>query len=843
MPQTKSHVLPLQTPSLTDSGFNSSFLMNGAKETIDIQRFNKPNAILPGDYLVDLLVDKRKLGRAQVTFKNIGSDKDNVHPCISRKLLKMVSVNFDTLSVKKIKKIDDTSETCLILSELIPQASTQFDISKLQLGMNIPQANLLNVPKDYVDPELWNDGVPAVLVEYTANYNQNQSKDNFGSKNGFLGLRTGANYGSWRLRHTGNLTYNNAVETTTRYTYIDSYLQRSIPPLKRKLVLGDTNSDGRVLDSFPVRGFVLASDDRMLPPSQRGYAPTIHGAAFTNALVQIRQNNSILYETNVSPGPFSINDLYTARSEADLEVIVTEADGRILSYTVPYASAPAALREGTFRYSVVAGKYRDTTLAHTPYLAQGVLQYGLTSFVTAYGGGIVSDNYNSGTGGVALNTDIGTLGIDATYSSVHFENSESLSGESLHLNYSTAIFTTETNIGVAAYHFATRNFFTLPHATQLLDLDKKGNRIDITSIPKERNRLQIVLNQNLWDYGTIFLAGSSHNYWDRSGSDYQYQLGYSQTFGRISLNPSASRVYSEQTNIWKNNYMTTVSIPIGQDAKAFSSTSFNYNDVTRASTLNQSIAGIYGDRNQLTYNVGASYADAGINSTEQNSTVTNGNISYIASSAALNASASMSQDYHQGSVGMSGTMIGYNGGLVLSSSRIANSTVGIIEAKDAVGAKVLNGTNVEINASGLAIVPNMSPFSINNIGFDPKGLPMNISLDSSMQTAIPSADAVLPIKFKTDNAGRSAIIRSTRPDGDSLPFASDVFDEKGMSVGIVGQDGLLILRHLSQDIGILQIKWGNKTEESCLVSYHLPVNDSPVEEYRVLSGSVCLPQK
>lgn len=54
----------------------------------------------------------------------------------------------------------------------------------------------------------------------------------------------------------------------------------------------------------------LASDDNMLPNSQRGFAPTVRGIANSSAIVTIRQNGYVIYQSNVPAGAFEINDLY-----------------------------------------------------------------------------------------------------------------------------------------------------------------------------------------------------------------------------------------------------------------------------------------------------------------------------------------------------------------------------------------------------------------------------------------------------------------------------------------------------------------------------------------------------
>ena len=97
----------------------------------------------------------------------------------------------------------------------------------------------------------------------------------------------------------------------------------------------------------------------MLPDSLNGYAPTIRGVAQTNARVTVRQNGYIIYSTYVPPGPFALDDLYPTSAGGDLDVTVTEADGRETHFVQAYAAVPTLLRDGAWRYSATAGQYRN----------------------------------------------------------------------------------------------------------------------------------------------------------------------------------------------------------------------------------------------------------------------------------------------------------------------------------------------------------------------------------------------------------------------------------------------------------------------------------------------------
>ncbi|EOD1756573.1 fimbria/pilus outer membrane usher protein, partial [Escherichia coli] len=93
-------------------------------------------------------------------------------------------------------------------------------------------------------------------------------------------------------------------------------------PLKAQLTLGDTATPSDIFDSVQMRGALLASDEEMLPDSQRGFAPVVRGIAKSNAEVSIEQNGYVIYRAFVQPGAFEINDLYPTANSGDLTVIV-----------------------------------------------------------------------------------------------------------------------------------------------------------------------------------------------------------------------------------------------------------------------------------------------------------------------------------------------------------------------------------------------------------------------------------------------------------------------------------------------------------------------------------------
>jgi hypothetical protein len=193
-----------------------------------------------------------------------------------------------------------------------------------------------NRARGYIPPELWDDGITAGLLNYNFTGN-NVHNDIGGSSNyAYLNLQSGLNLGAWRLRDNTTWSYSSGGSSSTnenKWQHVNSWLERDIVPLRSRLTLGDSYTNGDVFDGINFRGAQLASDDNMLPDSQKGFAPVIHGIARGTAQVSIKQNGYEIYQSTVPPGPFTIDDLYAAGNGGDLQVTIKEP-------TAPARSSP-----------------------------------------------------------------------------------------------------------------------------------------------------------------------------------------------------------------------------------------------------------------------------------------------------------------------------------------------------------------------------------------------------------------------------------------------------------------------------------------------------------------------
>jgi outer membrane usher protein len=798
--------------------FNDLFLQPPGGVHIDVSRFEKGNRAAPGTYRADLYVNTNWIGRAEVTLKQVGDNPNDVRPCFDRELLQRIGVDLAKLSPEATRKLTSGTGACVTLDALVPDATASFDNGEQRLDVSVPQAAMSRDARGYVDPRYWDNGVPAALLQYNANVYRADGQGAT-STQAYLGLNAGLNVGPWRFRHNGNLTYDS--HNGTHYQSVQTNLQRSIAKLKSQLVIGDAFTDGSMFDSVGFRGVQLASDERMYPESQRGYAPTIRGIARSNSLVQVRQNGNIIYTANVAAGPFEINDLYPTGYGGDLDVSVTAADGSVETFRVPYASAVNSLRPGVTHFSVTAGQYRNPLLSDKPALFQATALHGFTNLITGYGGVTAAQGYLAGVVGAALNTELGAFSLDVTQANTDLPGQASRHGQSVKLGYSKLISATNTNIAVAAYRYSSSGYLGLQDAMQLREPNNGGPNA-LFSGGIQRGQFQITLNQSLpQGYGSFYLSGSTLNYWNRSGSDTQFQAGYNNNFRRINYGVSVSRQFDLTQSRWDNRVMLNVSIPLNIGSHPVYSSTSVQRDSDGGTSIQQSVTGSLGVDNALSYGVNVGRTSGGGASTATN---VGGNLSYLSPYATLSANASKGTGFTQFGGGMSGGLVAYGGGVVFTPTM--GDTMAIIEAKGADGARVTTGSGLRIDPFGHALVSGLQPFSTNEIELDPKGLPMSVELKSTAQHVAPTAGAVVRLKFETGGGGRAVIMRVRMVNGEPVPFGADVTDAAGKNVGTVAQEGRIVLRGIRSDTGSLQVKWGDAPQEGCTLSYTLPVAKS-----------------
>jgi outer membrane usher protein len=80
-----------------------------------------------------------------------------------------------------------------------------------------------------VDPSLWNQGISALLVNYSINGSRSWSRDGETQDQLYTNLQSGINAGPWRLRNYSTVTKNNGKQS---FSSLNTTLSRDVQFLR-----------------------------------------------------------------------------------------------------------------------------------------------------------------------------------------------------------------------------------------------------------------------------------------------------------------------------------------------------------------------------------------------------------------------------------------------------------------------------------------------------------------------------------------------------------------------------------------------------------------------------------
>ncbi|CAK9883726.1 MAG: Outer membrane usher protein FimD [Candidatus Erwinia impunctatus] len=568
------------------------------------------------------------------------------------------------------------------------------------------------------------------------------------------------------------------------------------------------NTSGDIFPGINFRGVQIASDDNMLPDSQKGFAPVIHGIARGTALVSIKQNGFEIYQVTVPPGPFTINDLYAAGNNGDFRVSVKEADDSVQVYTVPFATIPILQREGHSRFAFTVGEYRNGNgLQEKPKLFQGTWIQGLPRGLTAYGGMQLAERYRAFNLGIGKNMgQLGAISFDIAHANSKLPDDSEHQGQSLRFLYNKSLNDIGTNIQLVGYRYSTQGYYDLTDTTYQR---MKGYQVrtsdGIFEVKPEwtnfynlayskRGRLQLSVTQQAGKNTTLYVNASHQTYWGTNNADQQVQVG---------LNTSAEDInWSVSYSLTKNNWQDerdqllafNLSVPfshwlrsdnksVWRNASATYSMSHDLNDRVN------SMAGLYGtllENRNLSYSVQTGYTHGGVVGTGSNSLAS---LNYRGGYGSANLGYSRSDGFNQLYYGVSGGMVAHANGITFGQP--LNDTTVLVKAPGAANAKVENQTGVFTDWRGYAVLPYASDYRENRNGLDMTSLANNVELDDSVVSVVPTHGAVVRAEFNAHVGIK--VLMTLLHEGKPLPFGAVVTSEDSKSSSIVGDNGQVYL--------------------------------------------------
>lgn len=170
-------VLCLSTlPPHAEAGeyFNPN-LLEVAEDTatsVDLSYFSQ-DGVPPGTYHLDVYINDKYVGSESLTFQKNEKDASAVvSPCLSGELLNSWLIN-----TTAYPKLFEAGETCARLSA-IPGMVFTVALAQQRIDFTVPQAAMLNRPRDFVPESQWQQGINAGLLNYSVTGQRNAPRHN-----------------------------------------------------------------------------------------------------------------------------------------------------------------------------------------------------------------------------------------------------------------------------------------------------------------------------------------------------------------------------------------------------------------------------------------------------------------------------------------------------------------------------------------------------------------------------------------------------------------------------------------------------------------------------------------
>ncbi|WP_369308853.1 outer membrane usher protein [Providencia rettgeri] len=770
--------------------FNTDILDLQDKGNISLSEFSRAGYVMPGVYPFKINLNSHELADIyDIEYMPIVDDESMTEPCLTSEIVDHLSLRSEW---KKVVQFTHNGQ-CLNI-ESIPGMTVNGSLPKETITITIPQAYVEYTSDNWDPPSRWDEGVPALIFDYNLNANITRPTDSANTHSLTGNGTTGFNLGPWRFRADWQASYNrtNGQSTDKNWDWSQYYAYRAVKELNAKLTMGEQFLRSGLFDSFRYMGASLISDERMLPPNLRGYAPEVTGVAKTNAKVTVSQQGRVLYETQVAPGPFRIQDLSDAVS-GKLDVRVEEQDGSVQEFQMNTASIPYLTRPGSVLFKIAGG--RPNNMEHETEgqgFVMGEFTWGVSNGWSLFGGALGAGDYNALSLGIGRDLlAFGAISFDITESRAKLKTENKIyTGASYRLSYSKRFEEYDSQVTFAGYRFSERDFMSM---NQYLDRRYRGVIFD-----NSKELYMITFNKYFTNADlTAYLNYSHETYWSRPASK-RYNVSIAKYFdiGRfknINLSLTAFRNKFDNSKNDDGMYMN-LSMPWADAATV------NYSNYVSKDGNSHTVS--YYDRldDKSSYRIGSGVSTRGRGTVDAYYNRDADLASLTASTSYINGDSVSAAFSMQGGATVTGHGAALHRITVPGGSRIMVST------EDAVNVPVQGfGATTRTNHFGKAVVADVSEYYRTSAKIDVNKLPENVEAVRTIQQATLTEGAVAYREFEV-LAGLKTMVRLALADGSHPPFGATVKNEKNREMGIVTDNGSIYLSGVKVN-EVLDVYW------------------------------------
>ncbi|MBP0596591.1 fimbria/pilus outer membrane usher protein [Herbaspirillum sp. LeCh32-8] len=778
----------------------------------------------PGINVVTLFVNDQPRGRVDARF----NDKGEL--CFDKTLL-------DKAGLKTPEKVLDgasaapasaaaaataAANQCYDFRAAWPKTSIELRPGKEEVALVVPTDSIRPGEDDFSG---YTSGGSAALL----NYDVVSARSQFGAVSSSFtsaNVEYGFNTGDWIMR--GRQMYARQDNSSQRQ-HLYAYAQHTLVEQRATFQGGQINILNTSFATGPITGMQLVPETAL--SSSKVNNVMVEGIAQTQARVEVRQNNALIYSTVVPGGPFSLADLPLLNSTSDLEVTVIEANGAQRRFTVPAASLHGGNLGMQRGYSLAIGKLRalGNSTGRQPWLATAAAGWTLGKNSTVSAGLLGASGYQAVSWGMDTRLADTTLSFQQRLSRATEESergtqmtlgASSILAESMSLSLST----TQQTLG-----YRDLSETTISQQRQLNEqLILAPTLPPTTQYARYRGQYSASLSWNNALLGGFNAAYSrSTQFYGASTQRLTLSWGRGFDFGTVNFNLEHQLGGSNNAGSGSpvNTFYLTVSIPLGKrsvrgyvnNSSGYQRLGASYNDQFN-DYVNYTVAV---DRNQQSKDTDISTQ---VSALPRYTQVNLGYARYGAGSTSYNG-------------GLRGGMVLHKDGFTLSPYPLQD-TFGIVQVGDVSGVKVNTPTGpVWTDWKGQAVLAQLPPYSSSRLEIATKSLPRNVDIKNGLKLLDPGHGSVNHVSFDVLRV-RRILLNSKFPDGAPLPKGAFVLDANRQFLTTVVDDGQVFLLN-GTPAGPLRVALPD--EKSCTLQFSLPDKPDPDMFYES-TDAVCRPE-